>query len=137
MAHTAKKLLQDKKLRVTPVREQVLTALMTKGHALSASDIELAFDYVDRITLYRTLNTFEEKGLIHKVVDGTKVAKFAICEEHCDEGHHHDDHVHFHCEDCGNTYCVEEVEMPYIKIPADFKVKTTNIVLSGLCKNCD
>ena len=129
-------LLKAKDLRVTAVREKIFGLFLNSDKAITNRDIELEFDYIDRITLYRTLKAFEEKGLIHKIEDGSGVPKFAKCIDNCDEGHHHDDHVHFHCNDCGDTFCVEEVEVPYIKSPAKLVVKKTTIVLNGICESC-
>jgi len=118
MSHSAEQILKEKQLRQTPVRVKMLSVL------------------VDRITLYRTLKAFEEKGIIHKIEDGSGISKFALCIDDCNEDHHHDEHVHFHCNDCGDTFCVEEVEVPYVQAPKKHKVKTMSIILNGTCENC-
>lgn len=129
-------ILKSRDLRTTAVREKVLELFLKAPKAITNRDIELEFDHIDRITLYRTLKAFEEKGLIHKIDDGSGTPKFAKCIDNCDESHHHDDHVHFHCNDCGDTFCIEEVEVPYIKSPSKHLVKKTNIVLNGTCESC-
>jgi Fur family ferric uptake transcriptional regulator len=136
MARSSTDILQSKKLRVTSVRENILTLLLSNDRAVSTKDIEKELKQVDRITLYRTLKAFEEKGVVHKIDDGTGVAKYALCIDKCDEDHHHDDHVHFHCNDCGDTFCVEEIEVPYIKTPSKLKVDRTSIVMNGTCERC-
>lgn len=129
-------ILQSKGLRATPVRLKVLEQFQGSDNAVSPKEIELRFEQIDRITLYRTLKSFEEKGIVHKIDDGTGTPKYAMCIDKCDEGHHHDDHVHFHCNDCGSTFCVEDVEVPYIKTPPKLKVAKTSIVMNGTCEKC-
>ncbi len=136
MSSKVARILKSRELRATNVREKILELFIDAPKAITHRDIELAFDYIDRITLYRTLKAFEEKGLIHKIEDGSGVAKYARCIDNCDEDHHHDDHVHFHCNDCGDTFCVEEVEVPYIKSPSKHLVTKTTIVLNGTCEQC-
>ena len=130
------KILKKHHLRHTPFRAEVLQIFANAGKALSSHDIESQLSDADRITLYRTLKSFEEKVIIHKAIDGTITQKYALCDAHCDEDHHHDEHVHFHCESCQNTFCIEQVVVPQIDLPSGFKVRQSNMVVSGLCKDC-
>lgn len=136
MGKKSKDIIKSKNLRPTPVREKVLNLLISSEKAISNKNIEVEFDYIDRITLYRTLKSFEEKGIIHKIEDGSGISKYAMCIDDCEEGHHHDEHVHFHCNDCGDTFCVEDVEVPTLKSPKKHKVENTSIVMNGTCENC-
>lgn len=136
MNRSVEQLLETHGLRKTSVRTQVLEIFAAAKEALSHSDIESNFDQVDRITLYRTLKTFEDKGLIHKAIDGSDKPKYALCQSGCDEHEHHDHHAHFHCDDCGKTYCLEEIEAPAVKTPGGFKVATTHLVVTGQCEAC-
>lgn len=133
----SEKILKKHNLRITQFRMDVINIFNKAGHALSSNDIELKLKDADRITLYRTLKSFEEKGIIHKAVDGTITQKYAICESNCDENHHHDQHVHFHCEKCQNTFCMENVFVPDILLPNGFKVSSTNMVVNGTCEKCN
>ena len=73
-------------------RLQVYEALHGEALAFSHADLEQKFKRkkMDRITLYRVLNDFEEAGLVHKVIDPQGVAHFALCKDGCLHGHHHD-----------------------------------------------
>ncbi|MEP0710878.1 transcriptional repressor [Algoriphagus sp.] len=75
--------LEEKEIRPTAMRLLVLKTLQKQIAAVSLQDLEAAFEKADRITLYRTLKTFEEKGLIHSIEDGTGITKYALCEEGC------------------------------------------------------
>ena len=129
-------LLKDHQLRKTKVRVQVLEVFLNKKEALSSNVIEQEFDKIDRITLYRTLRTFEQKGLIHKAIDGSDKLKYALCHSGCDTKHHHDNHAHFHCEGCGKTICLDDIEAPNVKVPKGYKLDTTHLVLEGICEKC-
>ncbi len=137
MATNTKQLLKSHSLRITPFREQVLQLFIDQNTAISSRKIQDELEDADRITIYRTLKSFVDKGLVHEAFDGTDTPKYALCEDHCDEHAHHDQHVHFHCDKCDQTFCVEEVEVPYITTPKGFKVNSTNIVLKGKCESCN
>ncbi len=133
-------ILVENGLRKTVMRQGVLEIFLDSDIAISQQLIETSlekqFDVVDRITIYRTLKTFEQKGIIHKAIDGTHTPKYALCVDDCTEHEHHDTHAHFHCDDCSKTYCMEELEAPKIKAPKGFKVKSTHLVINGLCSDC-
>ncbi|MEM9327924.1 MAG: transcriptional repressor, partial [Bacteroidota bacterium] len=62
-----KEILKSHKLRVTDCRMEVLAFFHLETKTLSQSDLEHQFaKRYDPVTLYRTLNSFFEAGLIHK-----------------------------------------------------------------------
>ena len=129
-------LLKKNELRATPVRKELLSMFLKAKNALSNQDIEEQMSDVDRVTLYRTLKSFQEKGIIHRAYDNTDTAKYAACSEHCDAHAHHDEHLHFHCSNCDNTFCVDEIPIPKLEMPAGFTAKSTNIMVEGICGAC-
>ena len=132
-----KKLLNQFKLKSTPCRSEVLLLLSKHEHALSHADIEQQVDKsFDRVTVYRTLKTFLDKGLIHKVLDDEGVSKYALCNE-CSKEHHNHEHVHFKCEYCGQTQCLDNISIPEINLPSGFQAKEKNLLIQGICDQCD
>ena len=136
MTASALDILAQHNLRKTAVRAQVLDIFLDSREALSHNDIEAHFDQVDRITLYRTLKTFEEKGVIHKAIDGGEKLKYALCSGHCSEHAHEDHHAHFHCDQCGKTVCIESMHMPTVQAPAGYQLSGAYLVLKGTCATC-
>ncbi len=136
MESTAKDTLRNHGLRPTPIREKVWELFNNASKALPNKELEMQFENIDRITLYRTLKAFEEKGLIHKIDDGTGVPKYASCHDDCADGHHQHEHVHFHCLNCLSTTCLEDVQFPKIDIPPGYLTENTSIVVNGRCANC-
>ena len=130
-------LLKAYRLKKTACRVDVLELLLANDHALSHSDLENAVDeQYDRVTLYRTLKTFQEHGLIHKVLDDSGTTKYAPCSDCTLEEHHHE-HIHFKCNKCGNTVCIEDIHIPKITLPQGFMIEERNILISGICNVCN
>lgn len=132
--------LKANNLRLTDAREAVLSVFSKDAVALAHADIEtkLSANY-DRVTIYRTLKTFVEKGLIHKVLDDIGGMKYALCREKCntEDHHHHHDHVHFKCSNCLQTTCLDEVTIPQIILPQGYRKSEMNLLVQGICKNCE
>ncbi|MFB6455790.1 Fur family transcriptional regulator [Chitinophaga sp. Hz27] len=130
-------LLKDSKLSVTDTRTKILELFMKSDGALEHSDFEkLAGKSFDRVTVYRTLQTFLDKGIIHKIPTTDTSVRYAVCKSECTEHHHHDHHVHFRCEACGNTICLDETNVPDIQLPKGFAARNVEVVVSGVCKSC-
>ena len=127
--------LADKHVKPTAMRELVLKILSEQTNAVSLADIENLFDKADKTTLYRTLKTFEENKLIHSIDDGTGSVKYAMCQDNC-QCDPEDLHVHFFCSKCQQTYCLKEIPIPPINLPANFKLETSNMLVKGICANC-
>ncbi len=134
----ATSLLKHHALRLTDSREEILEIFLKESRALSQREIETTMAHdCDRVTIYRTLSTFVDKGLLHKVLDNTGVTKFALCPSECTERHaHQHDHVHFKCEVCGNTICVKEVQLAIPSLPTGFQTREMNVLLQGTCPEC-
>ena len=118
------------------MRLLVLKALSVQYAAISLSELEKQFEKSDRITLYRTLKTFQENGLVHSIDDGTGAPKYALCEEGCECNIERDLHVHFHCRVCSETFCLPKYKIPEIELPSMFKGEEANLVVKGICGKC-
>ena len=130
-------ILKNSGLSITDKRLKILELFQKNSKALSHADIEsLSGKHFDRVTIYRTLQTFVDKGIVHTIPTADNSIMYALCKEACSEGHHHDNHVHFLCEECGTTYCLENVNIPELNIPKGFTLHQTNVLVNGICKNC-
>lgn len=132
-----KEILKRSQLSVTASREKILHLFLEQTGALAHGDIERkAGEKFDRVTVYRTLQTFVEKGIIHTIPTADNSIRYALCKDDCAEGHHHDQHIHFVCTDCGNTYCLDDIVTPEIKLPKGYSSSHIEVVVEGVCKNC-
>lgn len=138
MQHKIINTLKRNQLSITDSRKKILELFFKSDGALAHFDIEhLSGAEFDRVTIYRTLQTFVEKGIIHTIPSADNSIRYALCKEDCAGGHHHDDHVHFMCDDCGTTYCLDHVNVPKLDMPAGFRAVQTDVVVSGKCIKCD
>lgn len=130
-------LLRKHKLRRTSFRSDILQMFLKTPSAIAHQDIEklLGLDF-DRVTLYRTLKSFEEVGLIHRIVDESASIKYALCQNTCTDHQHQDDHLHFNCERCQSTFCLHSFKLPPISLPEGFRVQELRLSAKGICDKC-
>ncbi len=135
---TTTDLLLKHSLRRTSIRIAILDVFVIYPYALTHAEIEAKISNAfDRVTIYRTLKSFEEQGLIHRVLDDSGVAKYALCShEHCETHKHHDKHIHFNCVQCGHTFCLDHVPIPDIQLPKQYQLQKIDFLAQGICKNC-
>ena len=136
-----KEFLKKNNLKVTPVRLQVLSVLLESDIALSHADIsnKLADGNIDKVTLYRTLNNFHEKGIIHKVATEDRNWLYAILIEDESKPEPDHSHAHFVCDDCEKIFCFPlstATNESVRSIKHGFLVKEQEIRLHGLCPSC-
>ncbi|HLK28286.1 MAG TPA: transcriptional repressor [Puia sp.] len=130
-------ILKRNQLSLTSGRKKILELFLSNAGALSHGDIEKkAGEKFDRVTVYRTLQVFLEKGIIHNIPTADNSILYALCKDECSQGHHHDNHVHFVCNDCGSTVCLESVTIPSVKLPKGFTSTQVDVVVSGVCNEC-
>lgn len=130
-------LLSKHQLKKTATRLSVLQVLKSRKAAVSQPDLEEVLgNEMDRVTLYRTLATFEEKGIIHKVLNLSGTANYALCSKLCTNHKHQDDHVHFNCTNCLNVYCLDSLSIPAINLPKGYLSHSLTLMVYGLCKKC-
>ncbi len=129
--------IKDKGLKVTIARVKVLDTLQPDGLALSHTELEPLLGKIDRITLYRILNDFEEVGLVHKIIDMDGVTRFALCRHNCSTDHHNDNHIHFNCTACHKMYCMDNLPATAIILPPGFKTTGQSTIIYGVCNTCN
>jgi Fur family ferric uptake transcriptional regulator len=138
MENAVNDILKRNQLSITESRQKILQLFKHSNNALAHADIEKQTgEHFDRVTIYRTLQTFVEKGIIHSIPTADNSVRYALCKDDCSEGHHHDDHVHFICDECGTTYCLDHIILPKVQLPKGFLQKQTDVLVSGKCNKCE
>ncbi|MEM7038069.1 MAG: transcriptional repressor [Bacteroidota bacterium] len=133
-----KNILKRHKIRQTSGRVDILSQFWDAQCALSQPDLERNLRGVyDRVTIYRTLTLYLDKGILHKVLDDAGATKYALCTDTCSEHDHNHEHVHFKCTECGTTSCISELKVPAIALPQGYILKESNLLLSGVCVTCN
>jgi len=124
----ALQILRAHALRQTKCRVEVLQYFLRASQAQTHADLEASLPAYDRVTLYRTLNTFEQLGILHRVMDETAVLKYALSQRKAP-------HAHFRCERCQTTTCMD-VAVPAIALKPGYEVHQQALLLTGICPHC-
>ena len=131
-------ILKHNHLSVTESRKKILDFFLANIGALAHADIEKNTGVqFDRVTIYRTLQTFVDKGIIHTIPTADNSVLYALCKDECEQGHHHDNHIHFICDTCNITICMDHITIPVLKLPKGFAPKRSDVVVSGICNRCN
>jgi len=129
------KKLEHRRIKPTAMRQLILNHLVEENEPMALSELQRKFDKVDRVTIYRTLQKFLDNKLVHTIEDGSGSVKYAVCADDCTCEPEHL-HVHFHCTECGHTYCLNELPIPTVELPEGYEMKTTNYTVKGICPKC-
>lgn len=136
MANNIEVLLGGKGVKPTSNRILVGRELMKATNPVSLADLETALGFtLDKASIFRVLELFAEKDVVHVIEDGSRSLKYELCKS---DTHHTiaDQHAHFYCERCKETYCIETAKVPMIDIPDGFTPYSINYMVKGICPKC-
>lgn len=126
-------ILRSHNLKVTKSRVEVLKVLKDSHKPLNHSEIMEKLDRTynwDRVTIYRTLGEFIEKKIVKSILSLDRVTYFELIDTH-------PEHAHLSCLECGKMECLEENEYKFIlENSKGFEVRSIEILLKGICKEC-
>jgi Fur family transcriptional regulator, ferric uptake regulator len=125
-------------LRRTPVRVGVIDVLSKSARPMNVPQILAKMKGVDTVTVYRTLNTFVRKKLVHRVRGDDRGWLYAIGNPATPPQHQH---PHFVCDECGKVECLEDARIPSsfvdsLHVPREYGVNWPEVVLHGICPKC-
>lgn len=125
--------LESKGIRPTANRILVMKTLMGEQNPQSLSNLERKMVSMDKSSIFRTLTLFLEHDVVHAFEDGRGVLCYELCEEKgaCD---HHDGHIHFYCESCQRSFCMEDIHIPSFELPEGFYPHSISFVIKGECR---
>lgn len=133
------RLLKRSKLRRTPVRAGVLEILLKASRPLGAVEIlEKLPPHTDAVTVYRTLNTYTSKHVLHRIRGEDRIWRYALGDPQETAAHQH---PHFVCEECGKVECLKGAEIPEnfvrsLGVQADYAIRYPEVLLHGICPRC-
>ncbi|MBM3357245.1 MAG: transcriptional repressor [Betaproteobacteria bacterium] len=130
----AETLVERTGARVTRQRVEVLKILLAAPRALTHHEIEQRAHRgprMDRVTIYRVLEWLTANGLAHKIAGDDRVWRFNAAEGHGRT------HAHFHCSDCGEVICLDEVAAARnLRLPQGYRSQELELTVRGLCAAC-
>ena len=127
--------LEHKGIRATANRIIVYEMLCRADHPVSLSDMERMNLQMDKSSIFRVLTLFLEHDVAHSFEDGRGVLNYELCHSDgaCDK---HDNHVHFYCESCRRSFCLENIHIHGITLPEGFSAHSLSFVVKGECPEC-
>jgi len=128
------KRLKDKGYSVTNPRLVTFDVLSNSKQPLTMQDlIRRTKKQIDRASVYRTIEIFEDSGVTQRIYSGWK---YKIELSDIFQEHHH----HFTCENCGLVIPIHDQQIEQIieRLSSDnkFKLSTHQLEVQGLCEKC-
>jgi Fe2+ or Zn2+ uptake regulation protein len=130
-----RRMLKGAELYCTEARIAILKVLVQAPSPLKQNQIaaRLASKALNKVTIYRTLQSLVEAGVVHRAFMQKRAWHFELAH-HCSESQCH---PHFTCLDCGNTHCLTGISLPMAKSPyKGFVISRQQVRLEGLCPSC-
>lgn len=130
-------ILNDKGVKPTSNRILVLKEIIKASHPVSLADLEAMLEFsMDKASIFRVLELFSKKDIVHVIEDGSRSLKYELCQSSSNHSIY-DQHVHFYCENCKEIYCFDTVSVPLINMPDGFHPHSVNYMIKGLCPKCN
>jgi len=131
-------LLMGRGLEPLTNRMRVLEVVGGNSSPLSAQDIYATLNRssaINRVTVYRILETLVNKGLVDRLSGGGRSLVYGLAPNE-----NHPAHPHFHCKSCGALQCLQpgslKVDLRGIERSFAGEIQSVEIRVDGICKNC-
>lgn len=125
--------LKQHSLRITKPRLAVFTALQQKESYYFIADIIKSCPSIDRTSIYRTLEIFQQIGVVQVLHIGFKKG-YELAEPF--KEHHH----HIHCTHCNEVVSIQssklEQVISQIASGHHYQLSSHHIELWGICSDC-
>lgn len=136
--------LRARKMSVTPARKKLLQTFLKTDNAITYKDVETALgDVIDRVTLYRTLQTFLKNNVIHIIPSKGGNTQYAMGERTLkpvpeSEDMHRLQHLHFICKKCNAVTCLDiNINLRSKRELHGYDVDNVELLYYGVCKKCN
>ena len=141
MNHDTDELLKNAGLKVTEQRRVILSFLLNNHGPFTVEEMKelMSEGSFDLATLYRSMATFEESGLVEKRLFGDGLVRWEY-HAHSSCGHnHHAHHHHLMCQECKKIVtldiCLPEELFLEIK-KFNYQQLKHHLEFSGICPEC-
>ena len=134
-ATKAKETLKNAGFNVTKAQILIIQELLKAKRPLSGKEIvqELGRNCPDKVTVYRIMEKFRAKDLVHRAFLGGRTWKYELARN-CSEKQCH---PHFTCVNCGQTFCLTGLSLPLIKgLKKGFVFLRQQVRIDGICSSC-
>ena len=127
--------LEQKGVKPTANRILVLKALKESAHPMCLADLENELITMDKSSIFRVLTLFQEHEIVHTFEDGRGILHYELCTSTtvCNLS---DAHIHFYCESCGKSFCMDDIPLPEFELKPGFTMRSVSFVIKGECPEC-
>jgi len=128
-------LLEQHGIKLTANRILIAKIMSTLDYPISMKELETMLLTMDKSSIFRTLSLFKSHHLVHQMEDGNDIVRYELCHslnKETDE----DIHVHFYCEHCHRTFCLNEISVPQVNLPVGYRQTAVNYMIKGICPDC-
>lgn len=128
-------LLEQHGIKLTANRILIAKIMSTLDYPISMKELETMLLTMDKSSIFRTLSHFKSHHLVHQLEDGNDIVRYELCHslnKETDE----DIHVHFYCEHCHRTFCLNEISVPQVNLPVGYRQTAVNYMIKGICPDC-
>jgi Fur family ferric uptake transcriptional regulator len=137
VAEPASGLIRAAGAKVTRGRVRVLDVLRAARQPLSHAEVDTALEEdadaaIDRVTVYRILDSLVTSGLALKAVDTRGVFRYSSAGAQ----QQHRQHMHFRCLGCAGVFCLDVPPPKPPKLPRGFRLAAISFDVSGTCARC-
>ncbi len=125
--------LREHNLKATPQRLAITDILYTKGHI----SVEVLYEMMQKkfysislATIYKNINLMIENSFIQEVKIPNAKSVYELTKE---------EHSHLVCQKCNEVLDIKIDLDSIVTKTSDayhFNIKNSNLILSGLCQNC-
>jgi len=117
-----KNIIEEKNLKVTSARKELLKILSAEKKPISFDDIKDKIS-MDKATFYRNILKFESESIVNSFESNDKKRYYEIQEF---------PHAHFICNSCNKIECLQNAQP--IKIEG---YTITDMIFKGTCQACN
>lgn len=126
--------LKSNSLSNTRARQVVFSTLSSLDEPVTMNELINACSEIDRVSVYRTIETFEKFGIVNRIHIGWKY-KIELSDSF--KEHHH----HLTCVSCGSIIDFDEpqnldYELHKIATSKNFTLQKHILELKGVCSKC-
>ncbi len=128
--------LIHKGVRPTAARILIVQKLSELTSPISLFELETELGTLDKSTISRSLSVLLEHHVLHAFEDGSGSVKYELCRNTSDVCHVGDRHIHFFCEACHRTFCLDDIKIPVAVLPEGYVINSINYTVKGFCPAC-
>lgn len=127
-------LMERHGVKPTANRIIIVRTLSESNGPMSLTELEYKILTIGKSSISRALALFRKQHLVHTIESGESV-RYELCLSHsCDKDD--DRHVHFYCERCRRTTCLDDCPVPEVELPDGYVQISAEHIVRGICPDC-